>query len=151
RKTMPLHHARVRMGRKFQVLFCMSDAPSTYAVLQVTGADATEFLRNQLTVDVQRLGQARHALAAWCDAKGRDLCVPRVVSLEHGYLLLLPAELAAPVSKRLRMFVLRAQVDISDVTQAWEISGTVDNPAGEQLLPADGELTQCGGDWLLGL
>ena len=65
-------------------------APSALGVIAVTGPDAADFLRAQLTNDVMRLGQDRHFLAAWCDAKGRTQLVLRVVAMPGAYLLLLP-------------------------------------------------------------
>jgi hypothetical protein len=39
---------------------------------------------------------------------------------ENGFLLLLPAEIAAAFAKRLSMFVLRSKVKVSDVSAQWE-------------------------------
>lgn len=91
--------------------------------IRISGADAPTFLRAQLTNDVLRLGPDRHFLAAWCDAKGRTLAVARVCQTDNGYLLLVPQELVAALVKRLRMFVLRAQVEVSDASDSLQIAG----------------------------
>lgn len=119
----------------------------SHALLQVTGADAADFLHAQLTVDVHGLGTHRHALAAWCDAQGRALCLLRIIPAGDGYLLLLPADLAAAISQRLRMYVLRARVDISPVDADWRIAGLTDSNAS---LPGDGELARDDDRILLG-
>ena len=97
--------------------------PSGYTVLQVAGADAGEFLHAQLTRNIQHMHAKQHTLAAWCDAKGRALCTLRVQVTDSGYLLILPATVAAAIRKRLRMFVLRAAVTITDVTTEWTLTG----------------------------
>jgi folate-binding protein YgfZ len=85
-----------------------------YGLLRVEGADARTFLHAQLTVDVEQLaaGHARHA--GWCSAKGRLLATFVLIALEDGFLLQLARDLAAPVAKRLSMFVLRAKVKVTD-------------------------------------
>jgi len=86
------------------------------ALLGVTGDDATAFLHAQLTNDVQALPMGAAQWNGWCSPKGRLLATFLLVKRSDGYLLLLPAELAAPIAKRLTMFVLRSKVKIEDVT-----------------------------------
>ncbi len=45
----------------------------TFAVLRVSGADATTFLQGQLTNDVSLLAPGASHYAAWCTPKGRML------------------------------------------------------------------------------
>src|SRR5918992_4148727 len=92
---------------------------SRYGVLSVSGADARDFLHAQLTNDIQNLPRDRAALAGWCSAKGRLLATFLVIPGPHGYLLQLARDLAAPVAKRLSMFVLRAKVKIADESELW--------------------------------
>ncbi|MGN8157125.1 CAF17-like 4Fe-4S cluster assembly/insertion protein YgfZ [Salinisphaera sp. SWV1] len=102
-------------------------------VIRVTGPDAGEFLRAQLSNDVSRLGPDRHFLAAWCDAKGRTQLVLRVVATPEAYLLLLPQSLIASALKRLRMFVLRSKVELADVGARYGIVGLHDADAAPQV------------------
>ena len=89
-----------------------------YGLLRVAGADARDFLHAQLTVDVEQLapGNARHA--GWCSAKGRLLATFLLIALEDGFLLQLARDLAAPVAKRLSMFILRSKVQLTDESAA---------------------------------
>lgn len=91
-----------------------ASAPSALGVIAVTGADAADFLRAQLTNDVMRLGHDRHFLAAWCDAKGRAQMIARVCERDDGYWLVVPASLMDGLLKRLQMYVLRAAVKLQD-------------------------------------
>ncbi|HET9123213.1 MAG TPA: hypothetical protein VFN52_06935 [Acidiferrobacteraceae bacterium] len=82
------------------------------ALLEARGADAAGFLHGQLTAEVQGLaGEAR--LAAYCTAQGRVLTLFLVIPTADGYRLRLRATLADSILKRLRMYVLRAKVELS--------------------------------------
>ncbi len=101
-----------------------------YSTIRVSGADAFEFLQAQLAGDLARLGGDRQPsagltdenrkgdlpetmLSAWCNPKGRVICLFHVASSRDGYLLSLPTGLAAPVVKRLTMFRFRSKVEFS--------------------------------------
>jgi tRNA-modifying protein YgfZ len=88
-------------------------------VLTVTGADTPAFLQGQLTNDVTQLADGASHFSAWCSPKGRVLVIFRVrrISAER-FELLLPASLAEPTAKRLRMFVLRSKVEIAEAGDA---------------------------------
>ena len=87
------------------------------AVITLTGTDATSFLQSQLTQDVAALSQDRAALAGFCTARGRLLASMLVVqkgpNQSDGWLLLTKADAALSFGQRLRMFVLRANVDVT--------------------------------------
>ena len=97
-----------------------------YGLLSVTGADARAFLHAQLTNDIENLPADRPALAGWCSAKGRLLASFLVIPAPDGFLLQLARDLAAPVAKRLSMFVLRAKVKVTDASDAWTQYGVWD-------------------------
>ena len=97
-----------------------------YGLLSVAGADARAFLHAQLTSDIQHLGADRAALAGWCSAKGRLLATFLVIPAPDGFLLQLARDLAAPVAKRLSLFVLRSKVKVTDVSDAWAQFGLWD-------------------------
>lgn len=80
--------------------------------LAATGADAKQFLQGQLSSDLGKLASGGGQLSAWHDAKGRVLAILRVLAWNEGYLLVLPASLAASIMKRMSLFVLRARVDL---------------------------------------
>ena len=90
-----------------------------YGLLSVSGDDAREFLHAQLTNDVRNLPAERAVLAGWCSAKGRLLASFLVIPEPRGFLLQLARDLAAPVAKRLGMYVLRSKVKVADESDAW--------------------------------
>lgn len=91
-----------------------------FQLVQVTGGDADSFLQGQLTQDVARLAGAGSLLAAWCNPKGRVLCVVRMLEIDGGIGLVMPGELAEPIVKRLSMYRLRAKVAIDIAGADWE-------------------------------
>jgi folate-binding protein YgfZ len=82
-----------------------------YSRILVFGADAFDFLQAQLSNDLRLLDERNELLAAWCNPKGRVICILRVRRREDGYVLILPTELAESVLKRLTMFRFRSKVE----------------------------------------
>jgi len=86
------------------------------ALVAVTGDDARPFLQGQFTSDVEALGVGDAQWSGWCTAKGRLVATFLVLRRANGFLLMLPAEIAAAFAKRLSMFVLRSKVKIADAS-----------------------------------
>ena len=93
------------------------------ALLAVTGDDAAAFLQGQLTNDVQALAPGGAQRNGWCSPKGRLLATFLLMRRDDGFLMMLPAEIAEPVAKRLRMFVLRSKVKIEDASERFRSIG----------------------------
>ena len=81
-----------------------------YSKILVSGADAFDFLQAQLSNDLRLLEERPEILAAWCNPKGRVICILRIRRSDGGYVLLLPAELAEAVLRRLTLFRFRSKV-----------------------------------------
>ena len=113
---------------------------SRYGLLSVTGDDAREFLHAQLTRDIRSLPADRAALAGWCSAKGRLLASLLVIPAPQGFLLQLARDLAAPVAKRLAMYVLRSKVKIADESGRWAQDGLWDFDSDAPEVAWNGEL-----------
>ena len=85
-----------------------------WAVLSVTGTDAESFLQGQLTNDVSALASGGVQLSGYCSPKGRLLAnFPLKSVARDQFMLVVPADIAAGLVRRLRMFVLRAKVVIA--------------------------------------
>ena len=104
-----------------------------YGMLSCTGDEARVFLHAQLTSDVAGLGFDAARRAGWCSAKGRLLATFLVIPQENGFLLQLSRDLAAPVAKRLAMFILRAKAKLADVSGEWTQLGIWGASAAAQL------------------
>jgi len=83
----------------------------TISTISVSGADAFAFLEGQLTNDLRLLDAQATLLSAWCNPKGRVICLMTVSKISDGYALCVPAEMAEDIVKRLTLFRFRAKVD----------------------------------------
>ena len=93
------------------------------AVLRVGGEDAADFLAGQLTSDVRAVRPGQSQLAAWCNPKGRVIVVCRVLCLVDQHLLIFPDDLAEDTLTRLKRYVLRSRVELSDERTRWVTTG----------------------------
>ena len=106
------------LGTEWQAILAQGYvcAPQFNGLLQVEGADAAQFLHNQLTNDVLRLDPQHARLAAYCNNKGRMLASFLIWQHDGKYCLQLPQDLLAGLQKKLQMFVLRAKAKLSDAS-----------------------------------
>lgn len=110
--------------------------------IRVSGADALTFLQGQFSNDINDLQQSQVQLSAYCNPKGRMLAQFLVIPDAEDFLLLLPRTILEATLKRLRMFVLRSQVtltDASDENVCLGLAGKTLSAEVDQLLklPAD--------------
>ena len=85
------------------------------AILEVCGDDALDFLHAQFCADLRQLQNGHGVLTAWCNPKGRVQYLVTVLRDTPSHLwLLVPQTMVEAFSKRLTMFVLRADVKIED-------------------------------------
>lgn len=96
---------------------------SHYGLLRITGADADTFLQGQFANDVREVSPQRVQLNAYCSPKGRVLAVFWLWQRDGDYWMLLPRTLVEATLKRLRLFVMRAQVTLEDVTDRYVAIG----------------------------
>lgn len=106
----------------------------SFSLLRISGGDAAEFLHNQFTCEVNALGEGGGIPGAWCNPKGRVITTFILYRLSGEFYLLMPTILLEHVVKRLRMFVLRAKVKITDFTAERTIMGM---RGGNHSLPED--------------
>lgn len=100
-------------------------APLTHlAVLAVTGSDAATFLQGQTTCDIKALVDSKPHLGAYCNAKGRTISTFIIIKQQDNFMLILSRELLDSVRKKLQMYVLRADVQLTDTTDQLCITGT---------------------------
>lgn len=95
----------------------------SYGVITVTGEEASGFLQNLLTNDVQQLGEQASQISAMCNPKGRLLAIFVLVKTDNGYHLVLPKSQCAFLAQRLQMFKLRSKVDVIDNSENLHVCG----------------------------
>ena len=94
---------------------------SHLALLEISGADAVTFLQGQVTNDVMLLVGNNAHYSAYCTPKGRMLALflafaHATPQQAHHLHLQFNRELLEPILKRLKMYVMRAKVEIKDVS-----------------------------------
>jgi len=86
------------------------------SVLRATGADAADFLHGQLTQDIAGLPPGQARLAGYCTPKGRllgTLIIWRDPANPADFVILIKADIAEALAKRLSMFILRAKAKLT--------------------------------------
>lgn len=101
------------------------------SVIEATGSDALHFLHHQLTQDLLLLPEGQGRLAAYCSAKGRILVSFYILKINPEKVLLVCKKDAIESSiKRLKMFVLRAKVQLRDASADYPVWGVIGQSVG---------------------
>lgn len=101
------------------------------ALIEASGADAPEFLHGQFTNDVLGLEDGKATLSAWCNPKGRVIATFLLCRSGNRYWLALPQALKAAFLRRLKLYVLRASVNIAVADEGLTLAGMLGAPAGQ--------------------
>ena len=127
---------------------------SQHGLIRVAGPDAESFLQGQLTNDVRKVSPENSQLSGYCTPKGRMLACFRLFQHDGSYYLRLPLERVEAVLKRLRMYVMRAQVTLTDASDDLICLGLAGPNATRTLndvlgtTPASKELTKFARDFM---
>lgn len=99
-------------------------------LIRATGVEARSFLQNQLSNDATLLTASQAQLSGYCSPKGRLLAVFTVQQLGvDDFALALPLALVAPTLKRLKMFVLRSKLTLTDASGELPVLGLIGESA----------------------
>jgi len=89
-------------------------------LIQFAGEDTQTFLQGQLSNDLRLLDASNTQYTSYNTPKGRMLANGLLWQNAPGsYVLQLPASLSVAIQKRLTMFVLRAKVKVTDISDTW--------------------------------
>jgi len=113
---------------------------SSLALIHAQGGDARDFLQSQLSNDINAVDHGHTQLSAYCSPKGRMFAIFQILQRDDGYLLQLPAALEESVLKRLRMYVLRANVTLDPVSDELPRIGVCGPTVTDSLREALGEV-----------
>ena len=116
--------------------------PSTFlddrGVLRVSGAEARGFLQGLFTCDVERVAPGSPAFGALLTPQGKIIVDFILTEQGDAFWLDVPAQLAADLLKRLRLYRLRAQIELVDLSETMGVQalwGGEPLPAGAQRDP----------------
>ncbi len=96
---------------------------SGQSIIKLSGDDASSFLHNQLSNDVDRLKEGEARYAAYCTPKGRMLASFYYWKQQQDLFLQCSASLQPALQKRLQMFVMRAKAKLEDVSETYSLIG----------------------------
>jgi len=106
---------------------------SHLGLIKVAGEEAQDFLQGQFSNDTRELSDTHSQLSAYCSPKGRMLASLRLFMRDDAIYLQQPQDTHANLIKRLPMFILRSDVQISDASDELVRIGLAGRSA-EQLL-----------------
>ncbi|MDK4706975.1 folate-binding protein [Kingella negevensis] len=109
-----------------------------FAVVKVSGEDRHDFLHKQFSNDINNLAKNHACYATYNTPKGRVIVNLLAYNTGDEILLAMAADLAEKVVKRLRMFVLRAKVQL-EILADWGVSGSLKDGA-QPVLPTEPHL-----------
>lgn len=128
--------ARYSDDRASENFICSADE---IGLILVSGADAADFLQNQLSNDITLIDESSLQISSYSTPKGRMLGIFRVVQVSNGYILITPRAMVMPLLQQLYKYILRAQVTLADASDYFaRIAISTDNPEalGHAPLPA---------------
>jgi tRNA-modifying protein YgfZ len=94
-----------------------------FGIIAIAGSDATQFLQGQVTCDIKKINLNQSGIGAFCNPKGRVITTFFITQLNNTYFIILPLELLDKVKNKLKMYILRSDVQITDVTDIYCLSG----------------------------
>lgn len=94
-------------------------------LVRFSGNDAQSFINAQFTTNCLTLTPSQGQFSAWCDPKGRVLFLFFLFTRGEDYFAALPTAQIPKFVQRLRMYVLRAAVEIEDASADYRQIGIV--------------------------
>jgi len=108
------------------------------SLVHVKGPDDAAFLQGQFSNDIGLLGPDDAQWTSYSTPQGRALSIPLAWKGPDGIFLAMPADVAEPVIARLRRYVLRARVELSDVSAQQVMLGVGGSGADAAIAEASG-------------
>lgn len=99
---------------------------SFFGIIRVSGDDRHDFLHNQLSNDIKNLPKNQACYASYNTPKGRVIANMLVLNWGDEIILAMAADLVEKVAKRLKMFVLRAKVQL-EILADWGVAGSLND------------------------
>ncbi|WP_019556623.1 CAF17-like 4Fe-4S cluster assembly/insertion protein YgfZ [Thiomicrorhabdus arctica] len=87
-------------------------------LIKATGSDVASFLQSQLSSDISIVSDSQAQLSAYCDPQGQVLALFLVFKYQGDFYLNFDGSLKESILKRLSMFVMRSDVQLTDVSDS---------------------------------
>ncbi|MDF1828911.1 MULTISPECIES: YgfZ/GcvT domain-containing protein [Cycloclasticus] len=99
------------------------DLSSSKKIIAFSGEDAAHFLQGQTTCDVLALKNSDAVFGAVCNPKGRVITLFHLIKHDETYYMVLSSDMASIIIKRMKMFVFRSKVEITDASNDYKVFG----------------------------
>jgi folate-binding protein YgfZ len=104
---------KVSTARATENFICAADE---LGLILVNGADAHDFLQNQLSSDIDVIDESRYQLSSYSTPKGRLVGIFRIIRISNGYILVTTRSMVLPLLERLYHYVVRSEVTLADAS-----------------------------------
>lgn len=94
-----------------------------YGLVQVSGEDAITFIHGQFSHDIVSLKASEARYAGYCTPEGRLLGIMQAWKSEGSVLLMMPRDILPALIRRLQIYILRAKVTLTDVSERFALYG----------------------------
>ena len=96
---------------------------SHFALLEISGPDASDFLQKQFSGDLGLLDVYGWLFSSWCLPNGRVIATFIIFRHNDSLFLILPGSMKAGMIKRLSLYVMRSNVKINDISDEYSLLG----------------------------
>ncbi|MCP4469831.1 MAG: folate-binding protein YgfZ [Gammaproteobacteria bacterium] len=104
---------KISVARATADFICAADE---LGLILVNGADAHYFLQNQLSNDLDFIGESSYQLSSYSTPKGRLVGIFRIIQISNGYILVTTRSMVLPLLERLYRYVVGAEVTLADAS-----------------------------------
>ncbi len=91
------------------------------ALLKVSGRDASSFLQGIISSDISRLEEEKAGFTTLLTPQGKIAFEFFIIPFEEGYLIDCHQNIVTTLSKKLRLYKLRAAVEIDEMNDDWTV------------------------------
>jgi folate-binding protein YgfZ len=102
----------------------LHDLSRIKSLIAFSGSDAESFLQGQTTCDVACLNAGNSVFGALCNPKGRVISLFHLFKVDGIIYMLVNTEWVDRLIKRLKMFVFRSDVQITNVSNTYVVLGS---------------------------
>ena len=100
----------------------ISDLPYL-SIIEISGADVESFLNGQFTINIGNITEHQLQFSAWCNPKGQVKTTFYIYRHADNFYILLPEVLKVSFLKQLGMYILRADVQLTDQSNSLAMIG----------------------------
>lgn len=100
----------------------ISDLPYL-SIIEISGDDVESFLNGQFTINIGNITEHQLQFSAWCNPKGQVKTTFYIYRHADNFYILLPEVLKVSFLKQLGMYILRADVQLTDQSNSLAMIG----------------------------